>query len=75
MYEERSALVSDGFTWSSSESLAELERPERMAAIERNWEATQARKAAKRQNLPLAAVLAGVDVEEEEPEGCLICSL
>lgn len=75
VYEERSALVSDGFTWSSSESLAELERPERMAAIERNWEATQARKAAKRQNLPLAAVLAGVDVEEEEPEGCLICSL
>jgi 3'-phosphoadenosine 5'-phosphosulfate sulfotransferase (PAPS reductase)/FAD synthetase len=74
-YEERSALVSEGFTWCSKESLAELERPERMAEIERNWEASRARKAARRENLSLAAVLAGADVEEEELEGCLICSL
>ena len=74
-YEERSALVSAGFTWSSSESLAELERPERMEAIERNWEATRARKAAKRKDLPLATVLGGADLEDEEVEGCLICSL
>ena len=74
-YEERSALVSAGFTWASSESLAELERPERMAAIERNWEASRARRIARREDLSLAAVIAGVEQEEDEPEGCLICSL
>lgn len=74
-YEVRSANVSANFTWASSESLAELERPERMEAIERNWEAARARKAAKRQDLPLVSVLAGTEHEEEEPEGCLICSI
>ena len=74
-YEERSALVSAGFTWASDESLAELERPERMAAIVSNWEAARARSLARRENLPLSAVLAGVEPESEEPEGCLICSL
>ncbi len=74
-YEERSALVSAGFTWAASESLAELERPERMAAIERNWEASRARRIARREDLSLAAVIAGIEQEEDEPEGCLICSL
>lgn len=74
-YEERSSQVSANFTWCGSESLAELEQPDRIAAIERNWEAKQARKTAKRENLPLATVLAGADLDEEEPEGCLICSL
>lgn len=74
-YEERSARVSEGFTWCSRESLSDLERPERMAEIERNWESSVARRAAKRQNLPLAAVLGGAEVEEEEAGGCLICSL
>lgn len=74
-YEERSARVSVGFTWCSRESLSELERPERMAEIERNWEASMARRAAKRQNLPLSAVLGGADVDEDDVQGCLICSL
>ncbi len=74
-YEVRSAEVSQGFTWAQSESLTQLEQPERMAAIERNWEQSRARKAAKRENLPLSAVLAGAEVEDDEPEGCLICSI
>ncbi|MBA4763555.1 phosphoadenosine phosphosulfate reductase family protein [Sphingomonas sp.] len=74
-YEVRSAAVSKSFTWCSGESLIELEQPERMEQIERNHEAAMARRAAKRENLPLSAVLGGVEVEEEEPEGCLICSL
>jgi 3'-phosphoadenosine 5'-phosphosulfate sulfotransferase (PAPS reductase)/FAD synthetase len=74
-YEERSALVSDAFTWAQNESLAELERPERMAEIIRNWEATRARKAAKRADLPLVAVLGGAEHEVEEADGCLICTL
>ncbi len=74
-YEERSALVSEGFTWCSRESLAELERPERMEAIERNWEKSNANRVARRENLPLSAVIAGAEIEDVEPEGCLICSL
>ncbi|TWB02480.1 phosphoadenosine phosphosulfate reductase family protein [Gluconacetobacter diazotrophicus] len=74
-YEVRSALVSKDFTWCSGESLAELEQPERMEQIERNWEVAAARRAAKRENLPLSVVIGGIEVEEEEPEGCLICSL
>ena len=32
-------------------------------------------RAARRENLPLSAVIGGAEYEEEEPEGCLICSL
>lgn len=74
-YEVRSAQVSASFTWCGGESLIELEQPERMDQIERNHEASLARKAARRENLPLSAVLGGVEVEQEEEEGCLICSL
>jgi 3'-phosphoadenosine 5'-phosphosulfate sulfotransferase (PAPS reductase)/FAD synthetase len=74
-YEVRSALVSKSFTWCSGESLIELERPERMAQIERNHQAAMARRAARREQLPLSAVLGGAEIEEEEAEGCLICSL
>ena len=74
-YEERSAAVSAGFTWCGRESLSELEKPERMDEIERNHARSVHRRAAKRENLSLAAVLAGTAIEEVEPEGCLICSL
>lgn len=74
-YEERSAKVSASFTWCGRESLSELERPERMEEIERNHELSVARRAARRENLPLASVLADAEVDEIEPEGCLICSL
>jgi 3'-phosphoadenosine 5'-phosphosulfate sulfotransferase (PAPS reductase)/FAD synthetase len=74
-YEARSLEHSQGFTWSKNESLEELERPERVAQIEENWAKEQERQRNLRQNLPLAAVLAGADVEPEEREGCLICSL
>ena len=74
-YEVRSAAVSKNFTWCDGESLTELEQPDRVEQIERNWEAARKRRAARRENLPLSTVLAGVEVEEEEAEGCLICSL
>lgn len=73
-YEVRSALVSKNFTWCGGESLEELERPERMEQIERNWEAAAARRVAKRENLPLSAVIGGGEIEEEL-EGCFICSI
>ena len=74
-YEARSLERTQGFTWAKNESLTELEKPERIAAIEDNWRQAQERQRARRANLPLAAVLTDAEVEPEEPEGCLICSL
>lgn len=77
-YEEQSVRNGDAFYWAASESLAELSRPERVAAIKANWESTQARKRANRRNLPLVATLGGLDADEDEPQdrdGCLICSI
>ena len=76
-YEERSVLHGEEFFWSERESLAELERPERVAEIKANWEAAQARKRAQRKNLPLVETLGGLVVEDEphERDGCLICSI
>ena len=77
-YEERSIQNGDQFFWAASESLAELEKPERVAAIKANWEAVQTRKRASRRNLPLVETLGGLAVDEDEPQdrdGCLICSI
>ncbi|HSW40665.1 MAG TPA: phosphoadenosine phosphosulfate reductase family protein [Acidobacteriota bacterium] len=74
-YEVRSLERTQGFTWAQNESLEELEQPERIAAIEANWEREQERRKKLRANLPLAAVLADADVDPEERDGCLICSL
>ena len=62
------------FTWSERESLVELERPERMEAIKRNYELRKARKLERRENLTLAQVF-GDEVVEQDEDGCLICSL
>ena len=62
------------FTWSAKESLTELERPERMAAIKREHELRAARRRERRENLTLAQVF-GHDEPEENSDGCLICSL
>ncbi|MDI1265931.1 MAG: phosphoadenosine phosphosulfate reductase family protein [bacterium] len=75
-YETESAARGVNFTWSQSESLTELERPERMAAIKLNREVVEARKKASRKNLSLAETLGGLDNDEpSESDGCLICSL
>ena len=62
------------FTWSESESLEELEKPERMEEIKRDYELRKARKREKGENLTLAQVFGDGTIEDEEP-GCLICSL
>lgn len=76
-YEERSVLQGGEFYWNAAESLAELEQPERVAQIKANWEATQARKRARRRDLPLVETLGGLvlDDEPQERDGCLICSI
>jgi len=76
-YEERSVLYGEQFYWCQSESLAELERPERIAEIKANWEASQSRRRTKRRNLPLVVTLGGKEYEDEpnSADGCLICFL
>jgi 3'-phosphoadenosine 5'-phosphosulfate sulfotransferase (PAPS reductase)/FAD synthetase len=76
-YEEQSVLHGEHFYWSERESLAELERPERVAQIKANWEASRSRKLANQKNAPLVQTLGGLE-EDDEPDlrdGCLICSL
>ncbi len=75
-YEQRSLKVSKSFTWCQNESLQELEQPERVATIISEWEAAQDKRRSFRSNLPLVNILGGIPVDDdEEPEGCLICSL
>ena len=62
------------FTWSERESLEELEKPERMEEIKRDYELRKVRKLENRENLTLAQVFGDDTIEDEEP-GCLICSL
>ena len=76
-YEDESLRRGVDFTWCSDERLSELEQPERMAAIEANWEESRQQKLAARTNVPLVQIFGGLanDDEPEEREGCLICSL
>jgi len=77
VYEEQSVLHGEEFFWAQGESLANLERPERVTEIVANWEAMRARRSAQRKNLPLVETLGGLVVDDEphEREGCLICSI
>jgi 3'-phosphoadenosine 5'-phosphosulfate sulfotransferase (PAPS reductase)/FAD synthetase len=76
-YEEGSVQQGGEFFWNQRESLAELERPERMAEIKEKWVASEARKRANRRSLPLVETLGGLVAEDEpqERDGCLICSI
>ncbi|MBA7465119.1 hypothetical protein ES707_00281 [subsurface metagenome] len=76
-YEERSLGFGEQFYWCRSESLAQLERPERVAEIKRNWEASEAKKRASRKNLALVETLGGLEPEDDGHlrDGCLVCSL
>lgn len=74
-YEKPNSVNGNTFYWCDNESLAELEQPERMAEIERNWEKTQARLAQRRRNMPLAATIGGLEFEPRPADGCLICQL
>jgi hypothetical protein len=75
-YELASLRQGVNFTWCASESLSELERPERMEAIKANRAVADARKKELRGNRSLAETVGGFSPDEEpERDGCLICSL
>lgn len=74
-YEKPNGINGNVFFWCSGESLADIEKPERMAAIKANWEKAQARKRASTKNKGLMLVLAGFETDDEPRRGCTICSL
>jgi hypothetical protein len=64
------------FTWSERESLADLEKPERMQAIKDEHRRRQAAKEARGENLTLAEVFARNEATaDEDADACLICTL
>jgi hypothetical protein len=73
-YEKPNRVNGNVFFW-DEEPLEELEKPERMAAIERNWEKLQQRLRAQRRNQPLVATLGGLEADHELPTGCMLCHL
>lgn len=80
-YEKIALEHASPFTWSHGESLVELERPERMAAIEADYEARRQRELAMRQRNPLRVLTHSEcpeDIDElylaDEGNGaCLVC--
>jgi hypothetical protein len=78
-YEKTALEHGSPFTWSQRESLEELERPERMAQIEAEFDARKKREEAKRRPNPLRQELSSViDIDElylddEGGGACLIC--
>jgi 3'-phosphoadenosine 5'-phosphosulfate sulfotransferase (PAPS reductase)/FAD synthetase len=74
-YEKPNKVNGNIFYWNSDESLADIEKPERIKAIVENWEKSQARKRASQKDKGLMAVLADFDTGDGAREGCNICSL
>lgn len=75
-YEQTFAGSGNTFTWSERESLAELERADRMEAIKEEHRKRQLAKEARGENLTLAEVFARAEeTNEEEGDACLICTL
>lgn len=74
-YEKPNRVNGNVFYWCADEPLSELEKPERMEEIIRNWEAQQEKAAKSRKNLPLVTALTGLKTNEAPTSGCLICHL
>ena len=74
-YEHANKSTGEAFYWNGNESLVELERPERIEQIKQNWEKQRERSRKFAVNKPLVQVLGGLEDDEEEREGCLICQL
>lgn len=72
-YEYANKKNGNAFYWNGNEALEDLEKPERMEQIRLNWEKSRDRNRKNSSNL--IHILGGLEEEEEEREGCLICQL
>ena len=76
-YEQAFTGSGNTFTWSERESLEELERPERMAAIKQEHARRAVQQVARGEDLTLAQVFARREQDGAAVDGdvCLICTL
>src|SRR5579863_8117283 len=74
-YEEVYAPTGNQFTWSPGESLAELKKPERVAAIKAETAKRAAAKTSARPNMPLAEIYRRELDAEDDGAGCAICTI
>lgn len=77
-YEKTALENGSPFTWSDRESLAELERPQRVAEIEADYEVRLARQRARRPQNALRAGLEEFEIDQvygtaEVTASCVIC--
>jgi len=74
-YERGNKINGNTFFWSGTESLEELERPERIDEIKRKWE--ESRRRARSSSNKLLHILGQPDDEDfdESEQPCLICQL
>jgi 3'-phosphoadenosine 5'-phosphosulfate sulfotransferase (PAPS reductase)/FAD synthetase len=63
------------FYWCDDESLVDLERPERMEEIKRNWLERQEKLRRNGKKRKLINILGDGDEDEGDNRGCLICQL
>jgi hypothetical protein len=74
-YEKPNRVNGNVFYWCTDESLADLEKPERMAENEARWHKQQERLKSQRKNVPLISTLGGAEHEPAQERACLICQL
>jgi len=78
-YEKPFEKTGNFFTWSQGESLAEMERPERVEQIKREHVIRIERIKARKENATLLEVFADADttdeLDEDDDQGCLVCQL
>jgi 3'-phosphoadenosine 5'-phosphosulfate sulfotransferase (PAPS reductase)/FAD synthetase len=74
-YEKLSNEPGKTFTWAQGMSLAELRKPENVAAIKKRHEERRERLKAQRGNKKLVETLGGLDEGDGAPKACLICQL
>jgi hypothetical protein len=74
-FEKVNETTGQKFTWSQSESLEELSKPERVLQIKLNHEKALKSEASKKKNRPLVEVLADVLDAEDDEAACNICHI
>lgn len=78
-YERPYEKSGNQFTWSNGESLADIEQPERVAAIRAEHERRKERKGRERVMIPLVQVFSEIEtadtLEEDDEQGCIVCHL
>lgn len=74
-YEKFSDEPGKTFTWNQRMSLAELRKPENIAAIKKRNAENEERSRKNRGNRKLVEILADMEDEDDGPKACLICQL